>query len=61
VRRRWRVLGSLFLLHQGGWDDVLLIFSVPLVLFALLRWLGVRRERREAAEGEAPPPASDDG
>jgi hypothetical protein len=55
MRRRWRLLGSLLLLHQGGWDEVLLIFGVPVVLFALLRWLGVRRERREAAAQDSEP------
>ena len=27
-----------------------MIFGIPIVLFALLRWLGIRRERKEAAE-----------
>jgi hypothetical protein len=27
-----------------------MIFGVPIVLFAILRWLGIRRERKEAAE-----------
>lgn len=36
--------------HQGGWDELLLFFGIPVGLFVLLRWLGLRRERREAAE-----------
>jgi hypothetical protein len=36
--------------HQGGWDEVLLFFGGPIVLFVVLRYLGLRRERREAAE-----------
>jgi hypothetical protein len=39
--------------HQGGWDEVILFFGAPVTLFVLLRWLGIRRERREAAEQEA--------
>jgi hypothetical protein len=39
--------------HQGGWDEVLLFFGAPVTLFVVLRWLGLRRERREAAEQEA--------
>lgn len=38
------------LLHQGGWDEILLFFGVPVLLFVILRWLGLRRERREAQE-----------
>jgi hypothetical protein len=37
--------------HQGGWDEILMI-AAPISLFLLLRWLGLRKERREqAAEG----------
>lgn len=36
--------------HQGGWDEILLYFGGPIVLFVVLRWLGVRRERREQRE-----------
>jgi hypothetical protein len=35
--------------HQGGWDEILLFFGAPVTLFVLLRWLGLRKERREAA------------
>ena len=35
--------------HQGGWDEILLFFGLPAALFILLRWLGIRRERKEAA------------
>jgi cyanate permease len=41
--------------HQGGWDEAILFFGVPMVLFVVLRYLGVRRERREAKEAEANP------
>jgi hypothetical protein len=41
--------------HQGGWDEVLLFFGAPVTLFIVLRYLGIRRERREAAErGDEP-------
>ena len=39
--------------HQGGWDDILLFFGAPVTLFFVLRWLGLRRERRERREQEA--------
>lgn len=39
--------------HQGGWDELLLFFGAPVVLFVVLRWLGLRRERRERREAEA--------
>ena len=39
--------------HQGGWDEVILFFGAPVSLFVLLRWLGIRKERREAAEQDA--------
>jgi hypothetical protein len=35
--------------HQGGWDELLMI-GAPVVLFVVLRWLGLRKERREGAE-----------
>jgi len=38
--------------HQGGWDEFLLFFGAPVVLFVVLRYLGLRRERREAREAE---------
>lgn len=36
--------------HQGGWDEILLFFGAPVTLFIVLRWLGIRRERREERE-----------
>lgn len=39
--------------HQGGWDEILLFFGAPVTLFFVLRWLGLRRERREQREQEA--------
>ena len=39
--------------HQGGWDEVLLFFGAPVTLFVVLRWLGIRKERREQAERDA--------
>jgi hypothetical protein len=41
--------------HQGGWDEILLFFGLPLALFVGLRYLGLRRERREARDEERPP------
>jgi hypothetical protein len=49
MHRRWRFLGPQTAWHQGGWDEALMIFGIPIVLFAVLRWLGIRRERKEAA------------
>jgi len=39
------------LLHQGGWDEALLIFGLPVALFALLRWLAGRRRDDESDNG----------
>jgi hypothetical protein len=39
--------------HQGGWDEIILFFGAPVTLFVLLRWLGLRKERREQAEKDA--------
>lgn len=39
--------------HQGGWDEVLLFFGAPVTLFVLMRWLGIRKERREQREQDA--------
>jgi hypothetical protein len=36
--------------HQGGWDEILMFFVAPVSLFVILRWLGIRKERREQAE-----------
>ena len=36
--------------HQGGWDEILLFIGAPVTLFVILRWLGIRKERREQAE-----------
>jgi hypothetical protein len=36
--------------HQGGWDEIILFFGAPITLFVLLRWLGLRKERREQAK-----------
>lgn len=38
--------------HQGGWDEIL-IFAVPVAIYALIRLYESRRERREATA--APP------
>jgi hypothetical protein len=37
--------------HQGGWDEILIFFGIPMALFVVLRWVAYRRERREEAEG----------
>ena len=42
--------------HQGGWDEILLFFAAPIALFALLRWLGIRRERKEQENPDQPGP-----
>jgi hypothetical protein len=38
--------------HQGGWDEVLLFVGGPMFLFIVLRWLGLRKERREQEEDQ---------
>ena len=50
---RGLVAPSLPRAHQGGWDEFLLFFGLPVALFVVLRWLGIRRERKEK---EAEPP-----
>lgn len=40
--------------HQGGWDEILLFFGAPVSLFVILRWLGLRKERREQAKAGEP-------
>jgi hypothetical protein len=35
------------LAHQGGWDEALMIFGIPLVLFVVMRWLAGRRKPDE--------------
>jgi len=52
VHRRWRFLGPQVASHQGGWDEALLLFGLPVVLFAILMWLARRRERKQAAAEE---------
>lgn len=39
------------LAHAGGWDEILLV-AAPIALFALFRWIALRRERR-GGDGEA--------
>jgi hypothetical protein len=34
----WPVLA-----HQGGWDEMLMIFGLPVVAFVVMRWLAGRR------------------
>jgi len=48
-----RAVPAPVLTHQGGWDEVLLFFGAPVTLFVVLRWLGIRKERREQAEQDA--------
>ena len=31
------------LAHQGGWDEILLVFGLPVVLFVVMRLLAGRR------------------
>lgn len=31
------------LAHQGGWDEMLMIFGLPIVAFVVMRWLAGRR------------------
>ena len=40
------------LAHQGGWDEALMIFGIPLVLFVLMRWLAARRRPEDEAKDE---------
>jgi hypothetical protein len=42
---------SPFISHQGGWDEALLIFGVPVLLFVLLRLLAGRQRRDGGDEG----------
>lgn len=44
-------IGEPVLLHAGGWDEILLV-AVPILLFALFRWLATRRDGAEKEEGE---------
>lgn len=45
-RARWSVLPRPPVLsHQGGWDEALMIFGFPVLLFILMRWLAGRRAR----------------
>ena len=37
--------------HQGGWDEVLMIFGFPIVFFVLMRWLAARRGRDDDQDG----------
>jgi hypothetical protein len=53
-----RVLRPPIAAHQGGWDEILMFFVAPVSLFVVLRWLGIRKERREQAEQAEP--ASED-
>lgn len=46
----------LVVIHQGGWDEILMFFVAPTAIFVFLRWLGIRKERREAED-----PALTDG
>ncbi len=38
------------LAHQGGWDEALLIFGLPVVLFVLMRWLAGRKGKGDDEE-----------
>ncbi len=44
--------------HAGGWDELLLI-AVPLALFALFRWLAVRRGDKQSEESPGARSADD--
>jgi hypothetical protein len=35
------------LTHQGGWDEALMIFGIPIVLFTIMRWLAGRKSKDE--------------
>lgn len=37
-------------LHQGGWDEILLI-AAPLLIFWVLSWLAARRNKRRKGSG----------
>lgn len=51
MRRRRLSSAWPFLSHQGGWDEALLIFGVPVLLFAVLRLLAGRRREDGGDEG----------
>lgn len=38
-------------LHQGGWDEMLIV-AAPILLFIVIRWVARRRERRSEDESE---------
>jgi len=42
--RRFLLVWSV-LAHQGGWDEALMIFGIPIVAFVIMRWLAGRRAR----------------
>lgn len=48
-----RPLASLWLgrAHQGGWDEVLMIFGLPLVFFIVMRWIAGRRGADDEQDG----------
>lgn len=52
------VLAALFLAHQGGWDEILLVLT-PIALFAGLLWLANTRANKELQRRKAA--ASEDG
>ena len=56
-----RALPPPVLMHGGGWDEILLFFGAPITLFVGLRWLGIRRERREALEQAEEEMTKDEG
>lgn len=37
--------------HQGGWDEALLIFGLPVVLFVVMRWLAGRKSAGDDHDG----------
>ena len=51
MRRRPAPWTLPLLLHQGGWDEAILVFGVPFLLFVFMRWLAGRREAREKDGG----------
>lgn len=38
------------LAHQGGWDEILLVFGLPVALFVIMRVLAGRRRPHESDE-----------
>lgn len=50
---------ALLIAHQGGWDEVIVVF-IPIAIFAGLLAVANRRATQEQAEREPPEPPDPD-